>query len=145
MPPKFSKASGRVRLKEKVICHLCAKTMRFDVLRDSHFPNVHKQPYKRPLDKGQSLLSNAFQKSQRTSENQSVSDTESHQRCASMSDPEIDKELETLGESPNESFENIVRPKSATYETNTYFDIDRPLSAPAHFGPQFFLSKMSPL
>ena len=48
-------------VKEKVKCHLCNKMYRFDYLRNVHFPKEHKQPYKRPADRGQVSIS-LFQK-----------------------------------------------------------------------------------
>ena len=72
MPPKFQTNLTKIGVKEKVKCHLSEKVMRFDELRDLHFPKIHNQTYKRPLDKGQSLLAESFQKFQKKSENQRV-------------------------------------------------------------------------
>ena len=60
MPPKKRAVPTSLGVKETVECHLCKKKMRFDFLRDEHFPSAHGQKYSRPPEKGQTLLSEMF-------------------------------------------------------------------------------------
>ena len=60
MPPKKKSVPTSLGIKEEAECHLCKKKMRFDYLRDKHFPKAHGQKYSRPRGSGQSLLSAMF-------------------------------------------------------------------------------------
>lgn len=60
MPPKKRSVPTSLGIKETVECHLCKKKMRFDFLRDEHFPKAHGQKYSRPRERGQPLLSAMF-------------------------------------------------------------------------------------
>ena len=46
--------------------------MRFDHLRDVHFPNVHGRSYKRPAEKGQVLMTDLMPKAPKKDEEKDI-------------------------------------------------------------------------
>ena len=115
----FTPSTG---VKEKVKCHLCNKFLRFDHLRDVHFPKEHKQPYKRPVDKDQVPITSIFQKR---------SKDDSELGAVGGKDTVISDTEETVM-SEDESFDvPSPRPPHSSLELQHHKEVDpRPKSAP---------------
>ena len=115
MPPKRSTNFNKLGMKDKVKCHICHKVMHLDELRDSHFLKQHGQTYKRPLEKGQSFLTDIFQKRQKDDE---IEDEEigavGGQEEKDWEEEEEDEELDHI---------NLGRPHSSI-DTSQLVDVE---------------------